>query len=64
MLVAAAGQKGRKFSTKEATDHFEKMPEVPCPNHHYPVRHAYSNCRLLRKFLSKEAPSRRGPEPK
>lgn len=32
-------------------------------NHHYPLRHAYKDCGLLRKFLSKEAPLWKGPEP-
>jgi hypothetical protein len=62
-LVAVVGQKGRKPPTEEATGHFEKMLEVPCPNHSYPTCHAYKNYGLLRKFLSKEASSERGPKP-
>jgi hypothetical protein len=29
-------------------------------NHCYPARHAYKNCVLLRKFLSKEKPPEKG----
>jgi hypothetical protein len=53
--VAAAGRKGRKTPTEEATDHFKKMLEAPCPNQHYLVQHACKDCGMLRKFLSKEA---------
>jgi hypothetical protein len=63
MLVVAAGQKGRKPLTEEATDHFKQMLEAPCPNHRYPVRHAYKECRLLKKFLCMEVSSEKGPKP-
>jgi hypothetical protein len=39
------------------------MLEAPCLNHCYPIRHAYKDCGLLRKFLSKEVSSRRATEP-
>lgn len=55
MLVATVGQKGWKPPTEEATDHFEKPLEIPCPNHRYSVRHAYKDYGLLRKFLGKAA---------
>jgi hypothetical protein len=63
MLVATVGQKGRRPPTEEATYHFEKLRETPCLDHWYSVRHAYKDCKLLRKFLSKETPPRRGSEP-
>lgn len=63
MLVTTRGQKGRLPLTKEAINHFEKMLEAPCPNHHYPIWHAYKSYVLHRKFLTKEASSRRGLEP-
>jgi hypothetical protein len=63
MLVAAAGQKGRKPPNEEATNHFYKMLEAPCSNHHYPVQRAYKDCGLLRNFLSREASSGRCLEP-
>lgn len=63
MLVTTRGQKGRLSLTKEAINHFEKMLEAPCPNHHYPIWHAYKSYVLHWKFLTKEASSRRGPEP-
>lgn len=63
MLVVAASQKGRKPLTEEATDHFKQMLEAPCPNHRYPVWHAYKECGLLKKFLCMEVSSEKGPKP-
>lgn len=63
MLVATAGQKGKKLPTEEAIDHFEKLLEAPCPNHRYPVRHAYKDYGLQRKFLSKGTPPEMGQTP-
>jgi hypothetical protein len=63
MPVAATGQKGRRLPIEEAIDHFEKLLEAPCPNHRHLVQHAYKDRGLLRKFLSNEAPSGRGPKP-
>ena len=57
------GEKGRKPPTEEGTNHFEKLLEASWPNHRYPVRHAYKDCRFLRKFLSKEASSEKGSNP-
>jgi hypothetical protein len=44
-------------STEGTTDHFEKMLEGPCPNHAYPIKHAYKDYGLMKKFLSR-APRR------
>lgn len=63
MLIAAVDPKGKKLPAEEATDHLEKMLEAPCPNHYYHVRHAYKDCGLLKKFLSKATPSRKGLKP-
>lgn len=60
VLVVAVGEKGRKPPTEEGTNHFEKLLEASCPNHRYPVRHAYKDHRFLSKFLSKEAPQEKG----
>jgi hypothetical protein len=51
-LVAAAKRKGKKASTEATPDHFEKMLEGPCPNHAYPIKHAYKDCELTKKFLA------------
>jgi hypothetical protein len=51
-LVAAAERKGKKVPAEGTPDHFEKMLEGPCPNHAYPVKHAYKECGLMKKFLS------------
>jgi hypothetical protein len=44
---------GKKASAKGALDYFEKMLEGPCPNHAYPVKHAYKDCGLMKKFLAR-----------
>jgi hypothetical protein len=64
MLVVAASQKGGKTPAKDAIDHFKKLFEAPCSNHHYPVQHTYKDCRLVRKFLSKEELTRKRTEPR
>jgi hypothetical protein len=51
-LVAATQRKGKKASAAGTPDHFEKMLEGPCPNHFYPVKHAYKVYGLMKKFLS------------
>lgn len=50
-----ADRKG-KAPAREVPDHFEKLWNGPCPNHQYPVRHAYKDCSLLKKFLSQGQP--------
>jgi hypothetical protein len=64
VLVVAAGQKRKKPPTEEAIDHFEKLLKAPCSDHRYPVRHVYTYCRLLRKFLGGGAPPEGGAEPR
>jgi hypothetical protein len=64
MLVAATDQKGKRPPTEEATDHFEKLLKAPCPNHCYPVRHAYKDYKLLKRFLGGETPPEIGVEPR
>jgi hypothetical protein len=51
--MAAVERKGKKVPVEGTLDHFEKMLEGPCPNHAYPVKHAYQDCGLMKKFLSK-----------
>jgi hypothetical protein len=65
-LMAAAKHKGKKASTKGALDHFKKMLEGPYPNHAYPVKHAYKDYGLMKKFLfggSKKRDGKRKPNP-
>jgi hypothetical protein len=51
-LVAAAERKGKRTPAEGTLDHFEKMVEGPCPNHAYPVKHAYKDYGLMKKFLA------------
>jgi hypothetical protein len=52
-LVATVERMGKKASAKGALDYFEKMLEGPYPNHTYPVKHAYKDCGLMKKFLAR-----------
>jgi hypothetical protein len=51
-LMAAAERKGKQTPAEGTLDHFEKMLEGPCPNHAYPVKHAYKDYGLMKKFLA------------
>jgi hypothetical protein len=44
---------GNKTSIEGTLDHFEKMLKGPCHNHAYPIKHAYKDCGLMKKFLSR-----------
>jgi hypothetical protein len=64
--VAATECKGKKASTEGTLDHFRKMLKGPCLNHAYPVKHAYKDCGLMKKFLSggtKKGEGKRKPDP-
>jgi hypothetical protein len=50
--MAIVVRKGKKVPAEGTPDHFEKMLEGPYPNHAYPIKHAYKDCRLMKKFLS------------
>jgi hypothetical protein len=52
LLVAAAEPKGKKAPAEGNPDHFKKMLEGPFPNHTFPIKHAYKDCGLMKKFLS------------
>jgi hypothetical protein len=60
--VAAAECKGKKASAEGTLDHFEKMLKVPYPNYAYPIKHAYKDYGLMKKFLSRG--SKKGDEKK
>jgi hypothetical protein len=49
--MAAVERKGKKLPTEGTPDHFKKMLEGPSLNHDYPIKHAYKDCKLMKKFL-------------
>jgi hypothetical protein len=64
--VVVVERKGKKMSTEGAPDHFKKMLEGPYPNNAYPVKHAYKDCGLMKKFLaggSKKGDGKKKPNP-
>lgn len=63
LLVAIMGQKGSKHPIEETINHFKDLLEAPYLKYWYLVRHANKDCRFLRKFLSKEASSKKGSNP-
>jgi hypothetical protein len=65
-LVVAAERKGKMASADGAPNHFEKMLEGPYLNHAYPIKHAYKDCRLMKKFLfrgSQRGDGKKKPNP-
>jgi hypothetical protein len=65
-LMASAERKGKKAPTEGVPNHFEKMLEGPRPNHAYPVKHAYMDYELMKKFLtegSKKGDRKKKPDP-
>jgi hypothetical protein len=64
--MATAERKGKKVPAVCQLDHFEKVLEGPCPNHAYPVKYAYKDCSLMKRFLSRGSNRgirRRSPTP-
>jgi hypothetical protein len=52
LLVAATERKGKRTPAEGTLDHFEKMLEGLCLNHAYPIKHAYKDYGLMKKFLA------------
>jgi hypothetical protein len=52
LLMAAVEWKDKWTPTEGTLDHFKKMLKGICPNHTYPVKHAYKDCGLMKKFLA------------
>ena len=50
--MAAANCKAGKAPAGEIPKFFEMMPDKPCPNHAYYVKHALKDCGLIKKCLS------------
>ena len=51
--MAAADYKGGRNPMKGTLDHFEKLLEVPCSNHSFPIKHLYKDYGLMKRFLSR-----------
>ena len=64
-LVAAAERRSGRPPTEGTPGHFDKLLEGPCPNHEFPVKHAYKDCNLMKRFFvegSTTGDQRRKPE--
>ena len=59
-LITAAKRKGGRAPDSYPPDFFEKKLDGPCPNHAYPVKHAYKDCSLIRRFLSNGSKRKEG----
>jgi hypothetical protein len=45
-----------KRCTRPPKDYFEKILEVACPHHPYPVKHKLRDCTMMKKFISSRGP--------
>ena len=64
--MATVDRKGGWKPTEGTPDHFEKLPEGPCPNHAFPIKHLYKDCVLMKQFLSEgsnKGEHRKEPKP-
>jgi len=64
-LVAIAERKRGQPPPEGTPGHFDKLLEGPCPNHEFPVKHAYKDCNLMKRFFagnSIKGDRRRKPE--
>jgi hypothetical protein len=41
-----------KWQTRPPKDHFEKLLEVTCPHHPYPVKHKLEDYTMMKKFMT------------
>jgi hypothetical protein len=50
----AAAEREFKHQALQPIDHFEKLIEVTCPNHAYPVRHKLKEC-TMKSYMTMRA---------
>jgi hypothetical protein len=48
--VTIAARSGKRQALPP-TDHFERLLEVACPNHAYPVKHKLKDCDMIKNFM-------------
>lgn len=59
--VATADRPLRSL-VKNGGDHFQKLMDLPCRNHVFPVCHKIHECKLLKRFISKTPSEKVKPE--
>jgi hypothetical protein len=50
-LIAVA-EHDFKRQARQPTDHFEKLLEVTCPNHAYPIWHKLKECTMMKNYMT------------
>jgi hypothetical protein len=50
-LVEAA-ERDFKCLARSPTDHFEKLLEVTCSNHKFPVKHKLKECSMMKNYMT------------
>jgi hypothetical protein len=48
----AAAKRDFKRCTRPPKDHYEKILEVACPHHPYPVKHKLRDYTMMKRFMS------------
>jgi hypothetical protein len=41
-----------KRQARQPTDHLEKLLEVTCPNHAYPIKHKLKECSMMKNYMT------------
>jgi hypothetical protein len=41
-----------KHQMRQSSNHFEKLLEMTCPNHAYPVRHKLKECTMMKNYMN------------
>jgi hypothetical protein len=49
---AMAAEHGIKRQARLPIDHFERLLEIACPNHAYPVKHKLKDCDMVKNFMT------------
>jgi hypothetical protein len=56
-LVEAA-ERNFKCLARSPTDHFEKLLEVTCPNHKFPIKHKLKECSMMKNYMTTRSQAR------
>jgi hypothetical protein len=41
-----------KHQMRQSSNHFEKLLEMTCPNHAYPIRHKLKECTMMKNYMN------------
>jgi hypothetical protein len=50
--LITAVERDFKLQVRQPANHFEKLLEVTCPNHTYPIRHKLKECPMMKNYMT------------